>query len=557
MSKEWHVNKPIADKTVDVYVEHVTDKEEVTENDETVMNGTKLAGQASSTAPLPPISSSSSSSSTTTISRAKETITTYASNTTLYGDLDPLGYPSARATVAYAVSISYCPINTTSVLDGPAILAYSIHLSSIRANKAAKYDYKLFAFIHPDAADCAHFLSDLGYETLIRDNPVNVSKVSNWRSRAAMEQRGCCGSKEFMKLLAYSLVDYPIVVHFDTDIVVQQPMDELFDAMLDEDATKHKLPVMFGKPLPKRIDAFFTRDYLLRSKLTNDTSKYAVQGGFLVIRPNTDVLEQMTSLIEGGAYGIVRGWGRLLYGGFWGAAQFQGFMSYFFGEIQSTTSVELNRCVYNSMIDDDPLIDGRCRTGEENCEDCRTRPFEDIKVVHHTTCWKPWDVSTERAAPIVIVIVGGDGGCGILLLLLCCLLFHKYGGELYSVQEPGQDRDTIVSFNTVLTQSILSLSLGFVSGCSFRDIVSSDEASPPTPMHGRAPCLVQASSAVRPEMGIQCTEIRLEIRDDAGLLHPVRQAKAKVPRPEAAQTKGIRGYVTRYVAAAATMNNFA
>mmetsp|Transcript_24937 Transcript_24937/g.42449 ORF Transcript_24937/g.42449 Transcript_24937/m.42449 type:complete len:248 (+) Transcript_24937:1-744(+) len=175
-----------------------------------------------------------------------------------------------------------------------------------------------------------------------------------------------------------------------------QPLDELYDAMLATDASKHSLPTMFGKKVPKNIEFFFTRDYLQRSILVNNPQRFGVQGGFFITKPNLDLFQQLVDNVMEGNYERGKGWGLKGYGGYWGAAQIQGFLSYFFTEIRPEGAVELNRCIYNSMIDDEPMYNGKCRTAERTCEDCRERPLAEIKTVHLTTCWKPWHCPTLR-----------------------------------------------------------------------------------------------------------------------------------------------------------------
>ena len=317
-------------------------------------------------------------------------------------------WSKAKAVVAYVISITTCPVlpykNTSStpkdrtdsteqysVFDGPAILGHSIHRSSIRFDATkSKYDYHLYAVVHPNASDCAENLSKLGYEILIRNTPIDVYRIQNEQYREDIESNGCCGSKEFMKLWAYTLVDHPIVVHLDTDTFLNKPFDNLFDAMLVDDATKMTLPTMFNKPLPKTIDFFFTRDYQQRSRITKDPSKYGVQGGFFVVRPDVKLFQELLDAIHGGNYTKRDGWGGKQYGGYWGSSQIQGFLSYFYGTVRPLIAVELNRCLYNTMTDDNPMFEGMCRTGEVECEDCRLTPVSEVVSFHLTSCWKPW-----------------------------------------------------------------------------------------------------------------------------------------------------------------------
>jgi len=303
------------------------------------------------------------------------------------------GAPGSKSIIAYAISITSCPVNKTTVFDGPAILGHSIHQNSIQHNGSrSKYDYSLYAFVHPQAVECSHGLELLGYEILVRDIPFDIGKIQSESYKQEIELNGCCGSSEFLKLWAYTLTNHDIVVHTDTDVMVLQPMDNLFDAMLDESGnlSTYSIPTMGGKPLPPKIDFVFTRDYLQGSRMTKDAKKFGVQGGFYVVRPNREVFHDLNKEILKGNYERGSGWGKKKYGGFWGSAQIQGFLSYFYGEIQPQNTVELNRCIYNTMVDDPPMNNGKCRTGEETCEDCRETPLSDMITVHMTTCWKPW-----------------------------------------------------------------------------------------------------------------------------------------------------------------------
>ena len=75
----------------------------------------------------------------------------------------------------------------------------------------------------------------------------------------------------------------------------------------------------------------------------------------------------------------------------------QGLFPYYYDILHEGRAVDLNRCIYNQMCDDprdenkkDPSQPGKCNTGEDDCEDCRLRPVEDLISVHFTVCRKPW-----------------------------------------------------------------------------------------------------------------------------------------------------------------------
>jgi hypothetical protein len=84
------------------------------------------------------------------------------------------------------------------------------------------------------AACCADPLTRLGYTVrLITDFlPPDTTLVLSKDLREAMEQKGCCGMKEFLELYVYTLVDYPLAIHLDTDALIVCPMDPLYDAIL-------------------------------------------------------------------------------------------------------------------------------------------------------------------------------------------------------------------------------------------------------------------------------------------------------------------------------------
>lgn len=74
---------------------------------------------------------------------------------------------------------------------------------------------------------------------------------------------------------------------------------------------------------------------------------------------------------------------------------FQGLVSYYFQIIHPGRAQELNYCVWDN-VNIPPLQstpespNGKCRTLQETCEDCRLRPIEKMGMIHFTACYKPW-----------------------------------------------------------------------------------------------------------------------------------------------------------------------
>ena len=299
--------------------------------------------------------------------------------------------------IGYAITVTDCKLGGAS-LDGAAVLKHSIHLAS----HTSKYDYRLHAFVHPDAQACASLLSHLGYDVQILPSPVNVSDIRNVQLQKATKS-GCCGIKEMMKLYSYLLTHVAIVVHLDVDTIMLKPLDDLFDLMLDSEFNRSKIPAMWLSPdqFPFQIDFLFTRDYNMVDPPRRQPHQVGVQGGFLVLRPNeTDFRRLVEIVLDGANFEIRHGWGgpELKYGGYYGAATVQGLSSYYFGHIEKGRALELNRCYYNSMVDDpmntvmvktrnDPIT---CRTLQETCQDCRDTDMADIHTAHFTICGKPW-----------------------------------------------------------------------------------------------------------------------------------------------------------------------
>lgn len=304
-----------------------------------------------------------------------------------------------KGVIAYALSFTQCPNNTLiEVLDAPAVLAHSIHLNSYRNNKKSAYDYHLVAFVHPLALNCTQHLPALGFEVRVLSEPVSVADIGDRLFHKWVQAHGCCGAREFMKLYAYVLEEFPVVVHLDADVILLQPMDELYDAMISNDvsgvATLHPKPEQ-----QDQFDFFYTRDYIQMSSISVDPRKYAVQGGFFVVRPNVTIFSEMKELVTQGGYGRRMGWGKKHYGGYWGDAQIQGFLSYFYGEFYPNRALELHPCIYSTLQGFTPRHKGGiCRYGNTTyCPDCSITNMADMKLSHFTNCYKPWWCPKARA----------------------------------------------------------------------------------------------------------------------------------------------------------------
>jgi len=166
---------------------------------------------------------------------------------------------AAATTIGYAVSVTGC--GSDPLVEGAAVLKHSIHQVSIHGR--GRYDYKMYAIYHPEARACSLPLAELGYELLERETPIQVADIEGDFLRSKIEKNGCCGEKELIKLEAYTLTQHPVVVHLDLDVLVLQPLDPLFDAMIlgKSASTLQDIKVQWpDKPFPDQVNAFVTRD---------------------------------------------------------------------------------------------------------------------------------------------------------------------------------------------------------------------------------------------------------------------------------------------------------
>jgi len=297
--------------------------------------------------------------------------------------------PAPQTVVAYSIAVTACQ---TSLLDAAAVLKQSIQLSS----RNSHYKPHMIAFVHEDAEPCSSSLQALGYEIRPSPSPVSLEEIRNPDYAKIIRNSGCCGEKEFIKLYAYTLTDYPIVVQLDIDTLVLKQMDPLLDAML---LPKRPIPsIMWPNTTGETVHAFFTRDYNQNGKKgpRRPPNKIQVQGAFLIVRPNREVFEEYLQLIKNGQFVPGKGWGDQGWGGVQagqgGSDRFQGIVSYYYSGLHPDTAVELNPCHFNQNAGK-PRQRRQCTTTkpEEDCEDCRLTNLSDIVSVHFGGCRKPWE----------------------------------------------------------------------------------------------------------------------------------------------------------------------
>ena len=203
--------------------------------------------------------------------------------------------------------------------------------------------------------------------------------------------------RELIKLEAFRLTEHPVVVHLDLDVIINKPLDDVMDFMINPELYKKspellaKIPIMWPeKDIPDDISLIFTKDYNVVAPRRRDKP---YQGGFFVIKPGLDTYNEFVNIVRKGDYDVKKGWGNKV-GPFYGGMTIQGLLPWYFEYLHPGKSVELNRCKYNNMSDKPYLERGNgnkiCRTNEKECEDCRYANADDVFTFHFTICQKPW-----------------------------------------------------------------------------------------------------------------------------------------------------------------------
>jgi hypothetical protein len=195
-----------------------------------------------------------------------------------------------------------------------------------------------------------------------------------------------------------------VVVHVDIDFAFLKSMDELFDAIVydanssEGQAARQLIPLERpNEAMPEQIDAFITRDW----PQARPGRKPGFQAGFIVLRPNASVIQEVVDIVLEGNYtegfGHNAGWHSSGHGIYVGAMAMQGVMAYYYDYVRPKNVVELNQCRYNWMGMDilyraPPNFAlghnkvGKCRNNLDYCEDCMMVDLELVKNVHYTAC---------------------------------------------------------------------------------------------------------------------------------------------------------------------------
>lgn len=286
----------------------------------------------------------------------------------------PSDYSNEETRNSKRVAVAITVTKDGPFLDGALVLGYAAKkFHDAKKGFPSKYQMDLVAFVSKKAVEVRPVLQKFGWKILERDLPVALEDIENQDYANRMRDSGCCGADEFLKLWAYTLVEYHKVLHLDMDSIIFRNLDSLFD--IDK-------------------EFLFTGDYNMKG----GSPVPPAQGGFLVIQPSMETFKEFQDIIRKGDHGP-RGWGGSKIGNFWGGQTIQGIMPYYYHVIHPDRGQEMNRCQYNHMVDN-PYYPNtkRCIDGSMNCEDCRLSNPDDVYSAHFTICQKPW-TCTEHVNP--------------------------------------------------------------------------------------------------------------------------------------------------------------
>ena len=242
-------------------------------------------------------------------------------------------------------------MNAELYYDGAAVLAHSV----LMTQPSPTLTPQMVALAAPNATNARHRLRALGYRVIMARIPVTKGEVRGKYLRQTFDDAGCCGSAELLKLRAYELIQYDLVLALDMDALVLHPLEPLLRRAIAE----------------RRSLLYLPDPYLA----TPDAAAPPANGGWLLIRPSMRVFRELVEVVRGGDFRAGSGWGGSRIGWCWGGRTVQGLLPYYYAKRAPPTASEaLDRCLYNVMQDDG----------------CEHVPFERVQTVHFTHCQKPW-----------------------------------------------------------------------------------------------------------------------------------------------------------------------
>lgn len=358
--------------------------------------------------------------------------------------------PSAMAADTPAVNLyPYSPNHPKdeeSFRDFAVMLRAMVHAHSYQNSASGSmYDYKMHAMIHPSAKKCRPkdstgavvdrtvLLQNLGYTVSIERAPVQTSNIegSEYLKKYLLHHGGDDPNfllADMIRLNAYELDQYDAVVLVDYDTMILGPVDEAIDLITDNSNADVR-----GRG--SSIDVVFSWKHV--PSLVNPQSRASVINlSFFLLRPSKAKYAKLRRAYKSDPFSEGRGWGSIGRGRFPGWMTTQGFLTYYYDEVENAAKVEINRCAFGNTGEEDggaSLITngGKVECGTPNnlgtdstqCSDCSKSKFDDIVVADWSYCLAPWKCGVSGAM---------TSSSADKLSSRLCLRFQKewFGGRL-------------------------------------------------------------------------------------------------------------------------------
>eukprot|EP00928_Gymnodinium_smaydae_P089366 TRINITY_DN73341_c0_g1_i1.p1 TRINITY_DN73341_c0_g1~~TRINITY_DN73341_c0_g1_i1.p1 ORF type:complete len:432 (+),score=58.39 TRINITY_DN73341_c0_g1_i1:50-1345(+) len=291
---------------------------------------------------------------------------------------------SANSSLRVAFAIFMTDVRSVAFEDAVAVLVHSIRSAAQRS----RHKIDVMALVPTRfSAEAQKSLSRAGVDRVLRyPLLVPTSLIKNRRMQYEQSRRSADGSflfaEEQIKYWGLHLTSYDRVLVLDADMLVLDPMDELMN-----------LPDDFVGIYDTGLDI-------------EETTAPAVQGGFLLFRPNLTDLESIRQLtIEGDFTSF--GWKGSGVGFCYGGTGPDGLLSYYFQRDALFQMRAVGKARLPERVSDAPLAGSRMRAVDRSVYDfllneqlmseveqdnrSREEVLRDVKSVHFTgQCPKPW-----------------------------------------------------------------------------------------------------------------------------------------------------------------------
>jgi len=189
-----------------------------------------------------------------------------------------------RMRIAFAIVVT----KDGPFLDGAAVLKESVELLRSIHRK------EFVAIVHSGVQETRPALERVGFKIMEFEPPLSSSEIEGKHLRETIDNSGCCGTLELLKLRAFQLLEYDRIILTDSDFIFLKSLDHTVEA-------------------PEEIQ--FTYDHAMDGK---GSAAPPAQGGFFIIKPNLATYERLVDVVREGDFRPGTGWGGTNIGWCWG-----------------------------------------------------------------------------------------------------------------------------------------------------------------------------------------------------------------------------------------------